>query len=371
MRVENMIYIYGAVCVSMIVFNVIYALLLRRSEPRMEKRTRRLQRIITVQLDCLRRCRYSGGVEPRHLRYLQKKLRRVKNLTAFDRALQALRQDAAQADAIDAYLTAIQPALLYLSLIYVKRENTQAAYFSYFLSRHMVQRHMAIQTLQDVLLSYMEKENLYCRVNALQSLCTFGDIDHILAALQLQDDGSMPLHEKILTESLLAFTGSHEQLYALLWSHLDGFSPHTQLAVMNYIRFRTGSYTAQVLPLMTDPRRDKEVRLSAIRYFGRYPYEPALEPLLTFAKNNDPLQWEYTTVSVSSLARYHDPRVVDALKGALHSSNWYVRYAAASSLAVLHIPYEDLLDIVNGNDRYAREMMTYQLKEHNMQKAGG
>ena len=361
-----MIYIYGAVCVSMIVFNVIYAILLRRSEPRMEKRIRRFQQAITLQLDCLHR---GSSVEPRHLRYLQRNLRRVKNLSAFDQALQALRQGS-RSGAIDAYLTQIQPAVLYLSLIYLKRETTQAAYFSYFLSRHMAQRHMAIQSLQEVLLSYIAKDNLYCRVNALQSLCAFGDMEHILTALRLQEQGSVPLHEKILTEALLAFTGSHEKLAALLWEHLNDFSPHTQLAIMNYIRFETRSYTAQMLPLMEDTSRDKEVRLAAIRYFGRYPYEPALEKLLAFAGSDDPLQWEYTTVSVSSLARYHDPRVIDTLKGALHSSNWYVRYAAASSLAEQHVAYEDLLDIVNGNDRYAREMMTYRLKAHEMHKAG-
>ena len=35
MKVEFMIYIYGAVCASMIVFNIIYNLLLKGSESRM------------------------------------------------------------------------------------------------------------------------------------------------------------------------------------------------------------------------------------------------------------------------------------------------------------------------------------------------
>ena len=50
MRVEMMIYIYGAVCVCMIGFNVAYALLLRGSQPRLEKRTRRLSQAIQAQL---------------------------------------------------------------------------------------------------------------------------------------------------------------------------------------------------------------------------------------------------------------------------------------------------------------------------------
>lgn len=38
MKVEFMIYIYGAVCASMIVFNIIYNLLLKGSKSRMQKR---------------------------------------------------------------------------------------------------------------------------------------------------------------------------------------------------------------------------------------------------------------------------------------------------------------------------------------------
>lgn len=38
MKVEFMIYIYGAVCASMIVFNIVYNLLLKGSKSRMQKR---------------------------------------------------------------------------------------------------------------------------------------------------------------------------------------------------------------------------------------------------------------------------------------------------------------------------------------------
>lgn len=38
MRIESMIYIYGAVCLSMILFNVVYNLLLKSSRLRLERR---------------------------------------------------------------------------------------------------------------------------------------------------------------------------------------------------------------------------------------------------------------------------------------------------------------------------------------------
>ena len=364
MRIEIMIYIYGAVCVSMIGFNVAYAILLRSSQPRLEKRTRRLTQAIQAQLA---RLEQGQPVSSRHLARLRRRLLQVKNLTAFDLALRPMVQKEPR---ISDYLAQLQPAILYLAVVYRKRENVQAAYFSYFLSRYVLPKHLPIQSLQAVLLEYMEKNNLYCCVNALQALCAFGSPEHIVAALKIQDQGSVFLHEKILTETLLSYTGDHDQLIGLLWEQMPTFPPRTQLALLNYIRFRSGGYAREMFEIMEDRTQDKEIRLAAIRYFGRYTYPPALEPLLAFAGDDAPDHWEYATVSVSSLAHYQDERVVRVLKKALHSSNWYVRYAAAASLEARHMDYEDLLDIVSGNDRYAREMMTYQLESHKMQKAG-
>ena len=166
MGIETMIYIYGAVCVSMIVFNVVYALLLRGSQPRMERRTRRMAAAVETQLQ---RLDEGKPLERRHLLVLQRRLRRVKNLAAFDYVLRTLlsRQEDSS---VQRYLEQLQPSILYLALVYQRRETIQAAYFSYFLTRYMAKKHLPIQSLQDVLLVYLEKENLYCRVNALQAL---------------------------------------------------------------------------------------------------------------------------------------------------------------------------------------------------------
>ena len=366
MLIEYMLYFYGAVCLSMIIFNMVYSLLLRRGEPRMEKRRRRLEAAMDAQLERLNR---GQPVEGRHYRYLRRRLRRVQDLAAFDQVLRSRRGEM-DGPIMQEYLAGLQPDMLYLAVVYLRRENTQAAYFSYFLSQHMSRKHMHIQTLQDLLLSYMKKNSLYCRVNALQALCAFGSPEHLVTALHVQDDSSVHLHEKILTEALLSYTGDHVELISRLLEQRRSFSPHTQLAVLNYIRFCSGSCCREMFSIMEDDTEDKELRLSAIRYFGRYSYPPALEMLLGFASDPDPVDWEYATVAVSSLARYRGEEVVSALKQALHSSNWYVRSAAAAGLQAQGLDYSQLTDIMGGSDRYAREILAYQLESHRLQKAG-
>jgi hypothetical protein len=49
------------------------------------------------------------------------------------------------------------------------------------------------------------------------------------------------------------------------------------------------------------------------------------------------------------------------LKELLCDRNWYVRYNAANSLERLGVRYEEMIDIFEGRDRYAAEMLRYHL----------
>lgn len=372
MGIEGVIYFYGAVCVSMIAFNLVYALLIHYSEPRMEKRTALLQKEINRHLD---RIRQGEHLDPNCLRKMKRKLQHVRQLAACDQALYSMTADtgraegaAIEAPVLEEYLTQLEPVILDLAMVYRHRNTMQSAFFCYFLSRHMNPRHMPVQTLQEVLLSYMQKNSLYCRVNVLQALCSFGSAGYIFAAVRMQDQDGILLHEKILTEVLLTYTGDHEQLIFLFLDKLQTFTPHTQVALLNYIRFCCGGCCREIYSLMEEEGLDKEVRLAAIRYFGRYEYAPALDVLLRIAETEDPLQWEYVTVAMSALSRYHGPRVINALKRGLHSPNWYIRYSAAVSLEAQDVDYEDLFDVMAGKDRYAREMILYRLETRRLQE---
>ena len=217
---ELLLYGYGFVCVSMLIFNVAYSLSLKRKDRRLKNRDRRFARRVDRQLD---RLRTGEGLERGHLTYLRRKLSRVNHLAAFDRMVMERLEGAAEdREAARAYQREIQPVILHLALFYRDREDIQAAYFAYFLSRHRPQRHQAMDAIQDVMVKYMGKESLYCRVNALQALCGFGSPESVAEAVTALDRGGRFLHEKVLTDGLLSFTGSHERLTALL---LERFPP--------------------------------------------------------------------------------------------------------------------------------------------------
>ena len=221
-----------------------------------------------------------------------------------------------------------------------------------------------------MVLSYLRKDSLYCKINALKALCSFGSPSVLVDALQELGSGQeSQLHEKVVTEALLTYTGDADALIELLWARLERFSLPIQRAVLDYIRFQSGDYGGRMLEILRDPGRDKELRLSAIRYFGRYPDPPARPLLLGFLQDRDPTRWEYAAISATALAGYDGQDVVDALLRAMNSPNWYIRSNASASLEAHGLSYEEMLQVLGGGDRYAREMLTYRLKAKQLEQA--
>ena len=103
-----------------------------------------------------------------------------------------------------------------------------------------------------------------------------------------------------------------------------------------------------------------------LRYLRRWPDREAY-PLLLKLLQDESRSWEYAALAASALDSYPGSQTISHLKQALHSRFWHVRYNSAQALLNLHVPLAQLQDILNGPDRYAREILEYKLKEN----AGG
>lgn len=302
----------------------------------------------------------------RHLKELKRRLVRVNQVITLERVLAELETEATFAQ--ECYLNAIRPVLDCCAAAYRQKEVTQAAYYAYFLNRRRGGTISVGDGLMTVLLDYLKRDSLYCRVNAMNVLYAYGDAACVFQAVcELDRLDGFP-HGKLLTEGLLSFQGDHEKLIALFFRSLGGFSELTQVAVLNYIRFQSGERCAEMLALMTDENKGKEIRPAAIRYFGKYHYPPARDILLQFLQDPTELCWENAAVSATSLAGYQGEEVTKALLNSLNSPNWHIRSNAASSLNDHSLSYEQLRHIMTGKDRYAREMMLYAMEARQLQR---
>ncbi|MGN0791993.1 MAG: HEAT repeat domain-containing protein [Christensenellales bacterium] len=359
MKVEILIYAYLAVCASMIAFNIACIFVFRRKD-------KKIDTCKTDFTDEIKRCIESNEVDEQHRKYLFKKLRRINNLMAFDKTLEELYPE--NPEKIRRYIKGLSPVFVYLSLEYLKKNKLQAAYFPYIIKKYRICSGQNISIITDAMLMLVRDPSLYCRENAMQALNVIGDAASVIKALRIIDEYGYYHHSKLISDGLLEFSGDKERLSDMLWREFPNFSEKMQVTVLDYFRFSSGDHSEQILRLLTSENRTDEIAYSCIRYLGKYHYEPAYPYLLDFAEASDEIHWEYAAITATALACYPCKKTEEALKALLHSKNWYVRYNASQSLDCLGFDYTDLIDIFEGDDRYAGEIMRYRLDQKKMKE---
>ncbi len=352
MKVEILIYGYLAVCVAMIIFNIVCIFLFRHNDNQIVLYSNEFKNRITRHIK-------SGTVDDGHAQYLAKKLRRARNLMAFDVTLGEL--DAEYHDEIKSYIREMTPVFVELTRLYSHKNEIQAAYFPYIIEKYRLFDSENAGVIIDSLYELIKSPSLYSRENALHAVYSIGNSKYVIRALEIVNGNEFYHNKKLITDGLLSFTGDKSELNSLIWEKMDEFSVEMQTALMDYIRFCGGDYDNEMLKRLKSDEYDREIRFSAIRYFGKYHCDDAYEQLVKFVSANDEGNWEYEAIGAFALANYPCERTVDVLKSKLGSRVWYVRFNASQSLERLGLEYADLLDVFDGDDRYAGEMMRYRL----------
>ena len=85
MRIENLIYLFLAVLVSMIVFNIVCIFVFSFQDRRLNKNNNRFAELIRKQMET--------GIDDKHKKYMYRKLKNIDNLQAFDLALEGLMKE--------------------------------------------------------------------------------------------------------------------------------------------------------------------------------------------------------------------------------------------------------------------------------------
>lgn len=363
MFVQILIYVYLGICAGMILFNIATALLSRRREHRSFLDGIRLELTVSQELD---RLAETGAVSERHLRFMERRLRRVNGMAAFDAALERL--CVRRPELTRSYLTALNGVTITLAEDYCRRDEIEAAYFPYIIKKYQLLGGADDAPLKEVLLKLLNEPSIYCRENAMQALYTSGDAQIIVRALRIIDASSLYYNTKLLADGLLNFNGDKTQLAEALWAAFEDFKVWMQVTILNYFRFSSGAHCERVLALLNDGARDDELRFSCLRYLGRYPYPPAYADLLRYATPSENARWEYAAIASSVLASYPGAETAVVLKRNLYHPNWYIRFNASKSLEQLGFGYRDLIDVIEGNDRYASEILRYRFDMHALEE---
>lgn len=361
MKIEIMLYIYLAICVGMILFNIVSAVLSRLRGKRISKINIRFNKQILNELKYLEQ---SGNIHNSHKKYLSKKLKRIVNMRSFDIMLEGKYTE--KPVLVNKYLHSLNEVFVSLTSAYCKKEAMEAAFFPYIIKKYRIFHGHLSDSMADMLYSMLTEPSIYCRENAMQAIYTSGDTNCVLKALKIIDSPNRFYHDKLITDGLMNFNGSFSKLNTALWEAFEEFSVQMQLALLNYFRFTFDDHCERMLKLMIDKNRDDEIRFACIRYFGKYRFDEAYPYLLEHADCRNNARWEYCAIASLALSTYPSPKTIECLKGNLYHQNWYIRFNSSQSLEKMGLTYMDLIDIVEGNDRYASEILRYRFDIRDM-----
>ena len=366
MKVETLIYAYLAICGAMIIFNIVCVFAFRRRDKNLTVYSDMFTKTVGEQI---RRLEAGGQVEKKHCDMLMKKLGRVDYLMALDETLETMYRE--NPLAVSKYIQSLSSVFVCLALEYGKKSTLKATYFPYFIKKYKVFHNHNISVVSDVMLEMVRQPSLYCRENALQALYSIGDCDQIIKALKIIDRSGYYHNAKMITDGLTTFDGDLKRLAEKLWHFYMTCKEEMKVAILNYFRFRSGDHCERMLEIMTEPDQSQEICYACIRYFGKYHYEPAYPFLTAYAEYDRDGRWEYAAIAVSALANYPCDKTVDILKRQIHSHYWHVRCNASESLQCMGLGYEELIDVFEGTDRYAGEILRYRLDQKRMVQEHG
>lgn len=337
----------------MICFNIVCIFWFRRNDKLMDERC-------DDYVEIIRREAMKEIVSQEHKSFLMKKLVHVKGLMAFERSLDILRLE--KGISLENYLSQLVSVFTQLTVEYSRKNELQAAYFPYLIAKYRLLRNQDNKKTNRAFFELLKSPGIYSRENALAAFYSMGNSSNVAEALRIIDRNEYYHHKKLITDGLMTFRGSKEELVEVLWERLGDYSVEMQTAILDFIRFTSGEHCEKMLELLTG-KYDREIKFCAIRYFGKYHYDPAYEHIIKYVEHETDGRWEYTAIACLALSNYPCERTVTALKAKLNSMHWHVRFNASQSLEELGLEYVDMIDVFESSDRYAGEMMRYRFDQ--------
>lgn len=364
MKIELMIYIYIAICVSMISYNIVYVFVLSHRQRALVSDSEKFRKMLDEQIEILKK---GGQISEKHKKYLCKKLDRSAGITAFDKALEGVFEQ--EPEMARKYLVETFSAFEYLTHRYISKDTLKIAYFPYILHKYNILDHYESERLLDALLDLLHSVNVYCRENTLKALYGMQRADVVCTSLKIIDKNLSFHHPKLICDGLMVYKGDKDALKQALFKDFKEFSVQMRVNILNYFRFGNIRCDDEMLRILADQKENNEIRFCAIRYFEKFPNDMACPIIHELAENIAGRTWEYQAIATSALKAYPGDTTFRILVKNLSSSNWHIRQNSAISCEKLGYTYHDLINVFDGNDRYAREIMRYRLDRRSAQEA--
>ncbi|MGM0522841.1 MAG: HEAT repeat domain-containing protein [Bacillota bacterium] len=344
-------YVYFFICLLIMLFTAGYIMYQYYRRRTFKKRVGRFKQTIDKQLKEIHQHR---PLKEQQRAYLINQLKHMNHLTAFHEALLSYQNH----EDITDYKRAIEPVIKQLVSHYEKRDDMEKAYLSYVIASH-ASGVWQDEVIYRTLFHYLDEPNVYLRENVLKALYQQNNPEWIVKAYETLSSQQIDHHEKLIQDGLMRYPYDKRLLMTQLYEKRHLFSESILLGVIGFITYETKDYQQAFYNWLKEKKLPLEVELKLYRYFKKYPTEQVKSHLLAALEAP---QDEKRIVAADVLAEYCCDDVIQALKTAVSDPNWFVRRNASRSLLKTDVTIDDLMGILTGHDRYARNMLKYYLE---------
>lgn len=349
-----LISIYILICLLIILYTIFYAISLRSQSKHQSELTAEFSKSLgELPLEDLNNQKWQTLIKR-----VASAGRNINRLYCYDAALQKYTHDEKWAEI---YFSQMVDSYVKLADYYHNHSIKERVYFIQHVAQYA--RFIPNRQLFEQLIAFMNRKNVIERESVLQALYGYGDISLIKQAFQLITSKNKFHHSKLIADGLLKVTIPNDELADLLWQDFSSYPESIQIGIVKYIQGVSDNYKERFFHYLENGEGSLDVRLNMLRYFHTHPYQPLYPQLLSLLKGTNGGAVQYRVVAAFTLAAYPSEQTVEELKQALKDYEWYVRVNASKSLVALNVPMSQLIEILNGDDRYASEMLAYQLTE--------
>lgn len=249
----------------------------------------------------------------------------------------------------------------------IKKNNSKTvkAYFAYILGKIPENEKKVLEKYSDLMFEFLTKDSVYMRENALKVLYHLGNSEKIVRAFECLSEQYIFHSVKLLTDGLMTYGGSSEELVRDLCNSMTKYKECYQTAIVNFISYQGISEYDDVLLMFLRATTYIDLKCSILRLIGRNVSEDNKRILIEYLRmDKEESNWETASVAARMLGNYvGDEGVIEVLSRAICSRNWYVRNNSAISLSQICTSPKDLTTIFEGGDSYAIQALTYALKK--------
>jgi|GEM_PF-1066195 len=347
-----LIYIYFIICFLILFYTIGYIVYQRYYQNHEARLIKQYVNLISDQHLMLQQV---GCIDENHCLLLSKRLKNINQLIAFEKALNQLES---KSDENTDYLMQIESTIIELTNYYQQLDQMKQAYLAYFIAKYGRGQWQS-PSIYRILVSYLDNPTIYLRENVLLATYQQPEPKWIIKVLHYLTENELFHHSKLIQDGLLTYPFDCEELIDRLWEERQTFHPSIFLGLIGYITFKSDRYKETFYQMLQQEKVDLEVKASLMRYFKKH-HLPKVEPLLIALASDeqDPIR----IVAAYVLRDYPSKNVIATLKESLTDSNWHVRRNASQSLLAMNISEIDISDVLNGEDRYAKEMFRYHLQ---------